>query len=43
MLKIVKKRYDIQIPTANKTISKNFELDKNIKNVKGVLITANTG
>lgn len=40
MLKPVKKRFDIQITEANKTISKSFELDKNIKAVKGVLLTS---
>lgn len=40
MLKPVKKRFDIQVTEANKTVSKTFELDKNIKTVKGVLITS---
>ena len=40
MLKPVKKRFDIQITDANKTVSKSFELDKNIKSVKGVLVTS---
>jgi hypothetical protein len=40
MLKTVKKRYDIQITNANKAYTKNFELDKNIKTVKGILITS---
>lgn len=40
MLKPVKKRFDLQINEAGKTVSKTFELDKNIKAVKGVLITS---
>lgn len=40
MLKIVKKRYDIQIAEANKSVSKTFELDKTIKRIKGVLVTS---
>jgi hypothetical protein len=40
MLKPVKKRFDLQVTDANKTVSKTYELDKNIKSVKGVLITS---
>lgn len=40
MLKPVKKRFDLQVTEANKTINKTFELDKNIKAVKGVLVTS---
>ena len=40
MLKPVKKRFDIPITEANRTVSKTFELDKNIKTVKGVLVTS---
>lgn len=40
MLKIVKKRYDIQIADANKSVSKTFELDKTIKRIRGVLVTS---
>jgi hypothetical protein len=40
MLKIVKKRYDIQIAEANKSVSKTFELDKTVKRIKGVLVTS---
>lgn len=40
MLKPVKKRFDLQVTDANKTVSKTYELDKNIKAVKGVLITS---
>ncbi len=40
MLKTVKKRYDIQIADANKSVSKTFELDKTIKRIKGVLVTS---
>lgn len=41
MLKPTKDRFDIQITQANKTVSKSFELDKNIKCIKGVLVTSN--
>ena len=40
MLKPVKKRFDIQVTAAGQNITKSFELDKNIKAVKGVLITS---
>ncbi len=40
MLKVVKKRYDIQIVAANGSVSKSFELDKNIKKINGVLVTS---
>ena len=40
MLKPVKKRFDIQIATAREAVNKAFELDKNIKAVKGVLVTS---
>ncbi len=40
MLKPVKKRFDIQITAASQSITKTFELDKNIKAVKGILITS---
>lgn len=40
MLKIIKKRYDLQITEANKGVSKTFELDKTIKRIKGVLVTS---
>ena len=40
MLKPVKKRFDISVTAANKTVSQTFELDKNIKGVKGVLLTS---
>lgn len=40
MLKPTKDRFDIQVTEANKTVSKSFELDKNIKSVKGVLVTS---
>ena len=40
MLKPVKKRFDIQITTARESVNKPFELDKNIKAVKGVLVTS---
>src|SRR5688572_30481156 len=40
MLKPVKKRFDVQITEAKSTVTKTFELDKNIKAVKGVLVTS---
>lgn len=40
MLKPVKKRFDIQITAANQSVTRTFELDKNIKAVKGILITS---
>lgn len=40
MLKPVKKRFDLQVADANKTVSKTYELDKNIKAVNGVLVTS---
>lgn len=40
MLKPVKKRFDIQIAAARDSVNKTFELDKNIKAVKGVLVTS---
>lgn len=40
MLKPVIKIFDIQLTAANQNISKTFELDKNIKAVKGVLVTS---
>lgn len=40
MCKLIKKRYDILVSGDNKTITKTFELDKNIKSVKGVLVTS---
>lgn len=40
MLKPVKKRFDITVAEANKTVTKTFELDKNIKSIKGLLITS---
>lgn len=41
MLKSVKKRFKIQVSTANQSISKNFELDKSIRTVRGLAITSN--
>lgn len=40
MLKPVKKRFDIQVSAASENITKTFELDKNIKAVKGILVTS---
>ena len=40
MLKPVKKRFDLQVTAANQSFVKEFELDKIIKNVKGILVTS---
>ena len=40
MLKPLRKRFDLQVTAANQNITKNFELDKNIKAVKGLLVTS---
>jgi hypothetical protein len=40
MNKIVKKRFDIDITSSNQTLSKTFDLDKDITSIKGVLITS---
>ncbi len=40
MLKPVKKRFDIQINSSGQNITRTFELDKNIKSVKGILLTS---
>lgn len=41
MNSIVKKRFDIQVTEAGKTVSQSFELDKNIPTIKGLLLTSN--
>lgn len=41
MLKPVKKRFDIEIVNNGDRVNKTFELDKNIKSVRGVLVTSN--
>lgn len=38
MLKPIKKFFEIQITAANQSITKSFQLDKNIKAVKGLLL-----
>lgn len=40
MLKRVKKRFDLNVETNNQVVTKTFELDKTIKNIKGILITS---
>jgi hypothetical protein len=40
MIRRVKKRFDIQIIGANTTVSKNFELDKSIVCIRGLLFTS---
>jgi hypothetical protein len=41
MLKSVKKRFDIPVTVANQLVSRTFELDKDIKVIKGILLTSN--
>lgn len=41
MTKIVHKRFDIDVTVENGTVSKTFELDKDIVKVKGVGISSN--
>lgn len=40
MGKRVKKRFDINVTQANNTVSKDFELDKNITAIHGLLFTS---
>jgi hypothetical protein len=40
MLKPVKKRFDLQVTVANTSVTKTFELDKNIMSIKGMLVTS---
>jgi hypothetical protein len=40
MLKPIKKRFDLPIEVPGKVFIRNFELDKTIKAVKGVLVTS---
>lgn len=40
MLKPVKKRFDVQVKEPRQAVTQTFELDKNIKAVKGVLVTS---
>lgn len=40
MLKPLIKRFDIQITAARDSVNKTFELDKNVKAVKGLLVTS---
>lgn len=40
MGKKIKKRYDIDVPTANNIHSKTFELDKNVTAVHGILFAS---
>ena len=42
MKKPVRKRFDIMVTEAEKTVSQTFELDKNIVSVKGILMTSNS-
>ena len=37
----VKKRFNLQVDTASRSYSKKFDLDKNIKVVRGIVITSN--
>ncbi len=40
MLKPVKKRFDLQVVAAKSTVTQTYELDKAIKNIKGVVFTS---
>jgi hypothetical protein len=40
-MSIVKKRFDIQVTAPLQIVTQIFELDKNITNVKGILLTSN--
>ena len=40
MLKAIKKRFDIQITESKQSISKAFDLDKNVVLINGVLLTS---
>lgn len=40
-MKQVKKRFDVEIAEHGKSYNKTFDLDKNIKIIKGVLMTSN--
>lgn len=40
MIRRVKKRFDIQVTTANETFTKSFELDKSIVCIRGLLFTS---
>ena len=40
MTKRVKKRFDIDVTQANTTVTKTFELDKNITGIHGLLFTS---
>jgi hypothetical protein len=40
MLKPVKKRFDIPVAEENTTVTRSFELEKNIKAIKGLLLTS---
>ncbi len=42
MKKPIRKRFDIMVTEAEKTVSQTFELDKNIVSVKGLLMTSNS-
>lgn len=37
---LIKKRFDLQVTAAQSKVSETFELDKNIKNIKGILLTS---
>lgn len=39
-MSIVKKRFDIQVTSAEQSVTQTFELDKNITNIKGILLTS---
>jgi hypothetical protein len=39
-MNIVKKRFDIQVTSEEQLVTQTFELDKNITNIKGILLTS---
>ncbi len=40
MIKAVRKRFDLQVPTAGATVSETFELENSIIAIKGLLLTS---
>ena len=40
MNKLIKKRFDIEVTAANRTVSKSIQLDKDVLFINGILITS---
>jgi hypothetical protein len=40
MSRLLKKRFDLSVMEKDKTVSKTFELDKTVSNIRAVLLTA---